>query len=315
MSVLNNSEVKLFLLIGIPGLEHAHIWISIPICLMYLVAIIGNCAILFIIKTESSLHEPMYYFLAMLAVSDMGLSLSSLPTMLRIFLFNAMGISPNACFAQEFFIHGFTVMESSVLLIMSLDRFLAIHNPLRYSSILTSNRVAKIGLTLAIRSILLVLPFPFTLRRLKYCKKNLLSHSYCLHQDTMKLACSDNKINVIYGFFVALCTMLDLALIVLSYVLILKMVLSIASLAERLKALNTCVSHICAVLIFYLPIITLAAMHRFAKHKRPLVVILIADMFLLVPPLMNPIVYCIKTGQIREKILGKLLNICKSVNR
>uniref|UniRef100_H0XT45 Olfactory receptor n=2 Tax=Otolemur garnettii TaxID=30611 RepID=H0XT45_OTOGA len=312
MSVLNNSEVKLFLLIGIPGLEHAHIWISIPICLMYLVAIIGNCAILFIIKTESSLHEPMYYFLAMLAVSDMGLSLSSLPTMLRIFLFNAMGISPNACFAQEFFIHGFTVMESSVLLIMSLDRFLAIHNPLRYSSILTSNRVAKIGLTLAIRSILLVLPFPFTLRRLKYCKKNLLSHSYCLHQDTMKLACSDNKINVIYGFFVALCTMLDLALIVLSYVLILKMVLSIASLAERLKALNTCVSHICAVLIFYLPIITLAAMHRFAKHKRPLVVILIADMFLLVPPLMNPIVYCIKTGQIREKILGKLLNICKS---
>nr|ACG63591.1 olfactory receptor, family 51, subfamily A, member 7 (predicted) [Otolemur garnettii] len=311
MSVLNNSEVKLFLLIGIPGLEHAHIWISIPICLMYLVAIMGNCAILFIIKTESSLHEPMYYFLAMLAVSDMGLSLSSLPTMLRIFLFNAMGISPNACFAQEFFIHGFTVMESSVLLIMSLDRFLAIHNPLRYSSILTSNRVAKIGLTLAIRSILLVLPFPFTLRRLKYCKKNLLSHSYCLHQDTMKLACSDNKINVIYGFFVALCTMLDLALIVLSYVLILKMVLSIASLAERLKALNTCVSHICAVLIFYLPIITLAAMHRFAKHKRPLVVILIADMFLLVPPLMNPIVYCVKTRQIREKILGKLLNICK----
>nr|XP_054294951.1 olfactory receptor 51A7 [Pongo pygmaeus] len=310
MSVLNNSEVKLFLLIWIPGLEHAHIWFSIPICLMYLVAIMGNCTILFIVKTEPSLHEPMYYFLAMLAVSDMGLSLSSLPTMLRIFLFNAMGISPNACFAQEFFIHGFTVMESSVLLIMSLDCFLAIHNPLRYSSILTSNRVAKMGLISAIRSILLVIPFPFTLRRLKYCQKNLLSHSYCLHQDTMKLACSDNKTNVIYGFFVALCTMLDLALIVLSYVLILKTILSIASLAERLKALNTCVSHICAVLTFYVPIITLAAMHRFAKHKSPLVVILIADMFLLVPPFMNPIVCCVKTRQIREKILGKLLNVC-----
>ncbi|XP_008561461.1 PREDICTED: olfactory receptor 51A7 [Galeopterus variegatus] len=310
MSVVNNSEVKLFLLIGIPGLEYVHIWISIPICLMYLVAIMGNCTILFIIKTEPSLHAPMYYFLAMLAVSDMGLSLSSLPTMLRIFLFNAMGISPNACFAQEFFIHGFTVMESSVLLIMSLDRFLAIHNPLRYSSILTSNRVAKMGVILAIRSILLVLPFPFTLKRLKYCQKNILSHSYCLHQDAMKLSCSDNKINVIYGFFVALCTMLDLVLIVLSYVLILKTVLSIASLAERLRALNTCVSHICAVLIFYVPIITLAAMHRFAKHKSPLVIILIADMFLLVPPLMNPIVYCVKTRQIREKVLGKLPNIC-----
>lgn len=310
MSVFNNSEVKYFLLIGIPGLEYAHAWISIPICLMYLIAIMGNCTIIFVIKTEPSLHEPMYYFLTMLAVSDMGLSFSSLPTMLKIFCFNAMQISPNACFAQEFFIHVFTAMESSVLLIMSLDRFLAIHNPLRYSSILTGSRVAKIGLILAIRSTALVLLFPFTLRKLKYCQKNLLSHSYCLHQDVMKLACSDNKINFIYGFFVALCTMLDFALILMSYMLILKTVLSIASLAERLKALNTCVSHICAVLIFYVPIITLAAIHRFAKHKSPLLVILIADMFLLVPPLMNPIVYCIKTRQIREKVLGKLVNLC-----
>ena len=80
MAVLNNSEVQLFLLIGIPGLEHAHEWISIPICLLYLVAIMGNSTILFIIKTEPSLHEPMYYFLAMLAICDLGLSFSlSLP--------------------------------------------------------------------------------------------------------------------------------------------------------------------------------------------------------------------------------------------
>ncbi|KAM5248518.1 uncharacterized protein ACOB6Z_010698 [Ctenodactylus gundi] len=310
MGPLNTSEVEVstFLLIGIPGLEYAHVWISIPICLVYLVAVVGNCTILFVIKTEPSLHEPMYFFLAMLAVSDMGLSLSSLPTMLRIFLFSAMEVSTNACFAQEFFIHGFTVMESSVLLIMSLDRFLAIRSPLRYSSILTTYRVAKMGLMLAIRSIVLVLPFPLTLKRLRYCQKNLLSHSYCLHQDVMKLACSDNRINFIYGFFVALCTMLDLALIVVSYVLILKTVLSIASLAERMKALSTCVSHICAVLIFYVPILTLAAMHRFAKHKSPLVTVLTADVFLLVPPLMNPIVYCVKTRQIREKVLGRLLN-------
>uniref|UniRef100_H0XT32 G-protein coupled receptors family 1 profile domain-containing protein n=1 Tax=Otolemur garnettii TaxID=30611 RepID=H0XT32_OTOGA len=162
----------------------------------------------------------MYYFLSMLAVSDLGLSLSSLPTMLRIFVFNATGISPNACFAQEFFIHGFTDMESSVLLIMSFDRFLAIRNPLRYSSILTSARVAKMGLVFLIKSMLLVLPFPFTLKRLTYCKKSLLSHSYCLHQDVMKLACSDNTVNFFYGFFVALCMMSDSVFIAVSYVYI-----------------------------------------------------------------------------------------------
>nr|XP_003421476.1 olfactory receptor 51A7-like [Loxodonta africana] len=303
---ISEVEISTFLLIGIPGLEHAHTWISIPICLMYLMAILGNCTILFVIRTESSLHKPMYYFLSMLALSDLGLSFSSLPTMLRIFLFNTMGISADACIAQEFFIHGFTDMESSVLLIMSFDRFVAIHNPLRYSSILTSSRVVQIGLAFAIKSILLVLPLPFTLKRLRYCNKILLSHSYCLHQDVMKLACSDNRVNFYYGLFVALCVMSDSVFIAVSYVFILKTVLGIASHEEQVKALNTCVSHICAVLIFYVPIITLAIMHRFVKHRSPLAMILIADGFLLVPPFMNPIVYCIKTQQIRVKVMEKL---------
>ncbi|XP_020142471.1 olfactory receptor 51A4-like [Microcebus murinus] len=308
MSILNTSEIEIsiFYLVGIPGVETTHIWLSIPICFMYIVAILGNCTILFFIKTESSLHEPMYYFLSMLALSDLGLSLSSLPTMLRVFLFNAPGISPDACIAQEFFIHGFSAMESSVLLIMSFDRFIAICNPLRYTSILTSVRVLQIGIVFALKNLLMVLPFPFTLKHLRYCKKNLLSHSYCLHQDVMKLACSDNKVNVIYGLFVALTGILDLTFIFTSYIMIVKAVLSIASQKERLKVLNTCVSHICAVLIFYVPIISLAVIYRFAKHSSPLIKILMADVFLLVPPLMNPIVYCVKSQQIRNLVLEKL---------
>ncbi|XP_077604245.1 olfactory receptor 51A7-like [Crocuta crocuta] len=308
MFTFNRSEIEIstFFLIGIPGMEHAHIWVSIPICLMYLVAILGNCTILFFIKTEPSLHEPMYYFLSMLALSDLGLSLSSLPTMLRIFLFNAPGISPDACFAQEFFIHGFSAMESSVLLIMSFDRFIAICNPLRYTSILTRARVTKIGLAFAFKNVLLILPFPFTLKHLRYYKKTLLSHSYCLHQDIMKLACADNKVNVIYGLFVAVTGILDLGFIFMSYMMILKAVLSIASQKQRLKVLNTCVSHICAVLIFYVPIFSLAVIYRFAKHSSPIIRIFMADVFLLVPPLMNPIVYCVKSQQIRNMVLGKL---------
>lgn len=83
----------------------------------------------------------------------------------------------------------------------------------------------------------------------------------------------------------------------LSYVFILKTVLSISLHGEWLEVLNTCVSNIYAVLIFYVTIVTLAAMHHFAKHKAPLAMILIADAFLLVPPLMDPIV---KTHQIRK---------------
>ncbi|XP_006166528.1 olfactory receptor 51A4-like [Tupaia chinensis] len=237
MSVFNISEVEIstFFLIGIPGMEYAYIWVSIPITLTYFAAILGNSTIIFFIKTETSLHEPMYYFLSMLSFSDLGLSISSLPTILRIFLFNATAISSDACFAPEFFIHVFSTMESSVLCIMSVDRFIAINSPLKYTSILTSDRVIKIGLVFATICILGFLPFPFILKRLKFCKKSLLSYSYCLHQDVMELACSDNRVNVIYGFFVALVSIFYLVCISISYMLILKIVLSIASHKGHLK--------------------------------------------------------------------------------
>lgn len=145
MSPLNDTkmEVLRFLLIGIPGLEKSHIWISIPFLSMYLLSLMGNFTILFFIKTEQSLHEPTYYLLSMLSISDLGLSLSSLPTTLGLFLFDVREIHAASCFAQEFFIHLSIVGEASVRSVMAFDWYVAIHNPLRYSTILTSPRVIK----------------------------------------------------------------------------------------------------------------------------------------------------------------------------
>ncbi|KAK2100866.1 hypothetical protein P7K49_022214 [Saguinus oedipus] len=188
---------------------------------------------------------------------------------------------------------------------MAFDRYVAICNPLRYSTILTSSRVIKTGVFLTSKNILLILPLPFLLQWLKYCHQNLLSHSYCLHQDVMKLACSDNTVNVVYGLCAALSTMLDLVFIIFSYIMILKTVLGIATPREQFKALNTCISHICAVLIFCVPMLSAAMLHRFARDVPPIIHVLMADIFLLVPLLMNPIVYCVKTRQIQEKVVGK----------
>lgn len=103
---------------------------------------------------------------------------SALPTTLRTSLFKATGISADACAAQEFFIHGFTDMAFSGLLSMVLDRLVAIRTPQGYSSLLTSCRVLQMGLAFAVKSVLLVLLLPFTLKRSRYCKKHLLFHSY-----------------------------------------------------------------------------------------------------------------------------------------
>ncbi|XP_067405081.1 olfactory receptor 51G2-like [Emydura macquarii macquarii] len=306
MSAVNDTKFQsaVFLLTGIPGQENIHVWISIPFCSMYVISILGNSFILFIIKTDPTLHEPMYIFLSMLAVTDLGISISTLPTILSVFWFNSREISFNACFAQLFFIHLLTLTESAVLLSMAFDRFVAICNPLRYDSILTPPRVGKMGLVSLLRGVVLISPLPILLTQYRYCHANVLSHSYCLNQEVMKMACSDIRPHSIYSFFVTLASVgLDVLLVLLSYVMILKTVLSIASNTKRLKALNTCVSHICVVLLFYSPVLGLSVIHRFVKNISPLVQTVMGNVYLLVPPLMNPIVYSVKTKAIRARII------------
>ncbi|XP_034616270.1 olfactory receptor 51G2-like [Trachemys scripta elegans] len=306
MPAVNDTKFnyEVFLLTGIPGKGDIHLWISITFCLTYAISIVGNSLILFIIKTDLSLHEPMYIFLSMLAVTDLGLLIASIPTILGVFLFNSREISLNACLAQLFFIHSFTFIESSVLLLMAFDRFIAISNPLKYTSILTLPRIVKMGLVFALRGVAVILPLPLLLTRFQFCRTNVLSHSFCLHMEVMTMACADITVNNIYGLFITVITVgLDSLLIFLSYVMILKTVLNITSHVEFLRALNTCVAHLCAVLLFYMPEFTLTLMHRFRKSSSPLLQIVLGYVYLLVPPLLNPIVYSVKSKHLRSRII------------
>uniref|UniRef100_G3UJL9 Olfactory receptor n=1 Tax=Loxodonta africana TaxID=9785 RepID=G3UJL9_LOXAF len=299
-----NSKFSTFLLTGIPGLEALHIWISIPFCAMFFITLVGNMTIMTVIWREQTLHVSMYLFLAMLAASDLGLSLFTFPTMLRIFWLDAREMTFSSCFTQMFFIHTFQKFESAVILVMAFDRYVAISHPLHYSSILTNRVIARIGLAIFVRTVAVEVPLPILLRRLCFCHSNVLSHSYCLHPDIIKLSCSSTRINSSLGLFVVLFTMgLDFLLILLSYVLILKTVLSITSHGGHLKALNTCISHLSAVVLFFTPMICLSMLHRFGPRLPSHIYVLMANMHFLIPPVMNPIVYVVKTKQMWEKIL------------
>ncbi|XP_068964959.1 olfactory receptor 51I1-like [Petaurus breviceps papuanus] len=304
MTSFNNSHFRPFLLTGFPGLEASHPQISIVFCILYLIAIVGNGTILVVIWEGQALHEPMYLFLSMLAASDLGICATTLPTLLKLFWFNVREISFNACLVQMYFIHVFSLVESGILVSMAFDRYVAISNPLQYTAILTSSTVMKIGFGILVRAVLAIFPAPWLIRQIIFCKANVLSHSYCLHPDIIKLSCSDNRISSITGLIVIIFTFgIDSLLILLSYLKIFIMVLDIASHEEQLKALNTCGSHICAVLLVYIPMLGVSIIHRFGKYVPPVIHIIMGYVYLLIPPVLNPIVYCIKNNEIRTHVL------------
>uniref|UniRef100_A0A2K6G7M7 Olfactory receptor n=1 Tax=Propithecus coquereli TaxID=379532 RepID=A0A2K6G7M7_PROCO len=291
MSSVNDITVTL---IGIPGLEHVQFWIGFPFFAVCLVALLGNSILLIIIPSERSLHQPMYIFLAVLAATDIGLCAAIVPKMLAIFWFRSFSMAFDACLAQLFFIHTLQCIESGVLLAMAFDRFIAICDPLRHTSILTPSIVGHMIAVVAIRAIVLVGLLPILIKRLHVFHSILIAHSYCEHMAVVKLAAEDILVNKSCGLFVGFTILgFDMISILISYVLIFQAVFRLQQKEARLKAFNTCTAHIFVFLEFYILAFFSFFSHRFG-HVAPSTHILLSTIYLLVPPALNPIVYGVK---------------------
>ncbi|XP_036114998.1 olfactory receptor 52D1 [Molossus molossus] len=315
MSASNMSDDSLpttLFLMGIPGLEWAHIWIAIPFCIMYVVALAGNAALILVIAMDNALHAPMYLFLCLLSLTDLALSSTTVPKMLSILWLHAGEISFGGCLAQMFCVHSIYALESSILLAMAFDRYVAICNPLRYTVILHHTVIVKIGLVGIFRSVAIVSPFIFLLRRLPYCQHHVMAHTYCEHMGIARLACANITVNIVYGLTVALLAMgLDSVLITISYGFILCAVFRLPSRDTQHKALSTCGSHLGVILVFYIPAFFSFLAHRFGQHQIPKHVhIFLANLYVLVPPVLNPVIYGARTKEIRSRLL-RLLHLKK----
>ncbi|XP_008053396.2 olfactory receptor 52Z1-like, partial [Carlito syrichta] len=305
VSNLTSTQFTAFLLMGVPGLEDFQIWLSIPFSFMYLLAVIGNSLLMAVVAWDRNLHEPMYLFLAMLALNDVLLCTVTVPKMLLIFWQGPTLSSFPAYLTQMFFVHALFLSESAILLAMAFDRYVAICTPLHYVTLLTGSLIGKLGLALVARSVIVVTPGVLLILRLHFCRSNIIRHTYCENMGIAKLACNSITLNSIYGLTAALLTTgLDFVLICLSYWLILKTVFELPSRKAQIKAFGTCGAHLCVILIFYILAFFSFFIHRFGHQVPGHALILLANLYLLLPTTMSPLVYGVKTKEIRMRVIG-----------
>uniref|UniRef100_A0A8C6E161 G-protein coupled receptors family 1 profile domain-containing protein n=1 Tax=Moschus moschiferus TaxID=68415 RepID=A0A8C6E161_MOSMO len=302
---LTTFHLIVFVLFGIPGLEKYHTWLSIPFCLMYITAVLGNGALILVVLNECILHESMYVFLSMLAGTDILLSTTTVPKALDIFWFHAGEIVFDACITQMFFIHVAFVTESGFLLAMAFVCYMAICTPLRYTSVMPSNHLiltltAIIKMTLEIwgQNPGAIFPIIFLLKRLPYFAK---------------LACAGITVNIWCGFSVPVASVLvDVALIAILYTLILQAMFRLPSQDAWHKAVNTCGSHIGFILLFFIPSFFTFLTYCFGKNISHDIHILLANLYVLIRPMLNPIIYGAKTKEIRDSVAHMLSVVGKS---
>nr|XP_006628028.1 PREDICTED: olfactory receptor 52E4-like [Lepisosteus oculatus] len=310
--VTGNISHTNFILIGFPGFYEHRRFLSIPFFFMFFVAVVGNSTIIFVIKTGSTLHAPMYVLISCLATVNLILPLLFVPKVLFSFLFDLNEISLLGCLLQMFFIHFINSFGSTVLMVMALDRYVAICNPLRYNDYINKSTFFKLSVAALFRNGILVSLIVILAGSLSFCLSNVIEHCYCEHMVLVGLACGSTAKNSIIGLLAIVCIPgLDFLFICFSYLNIFFVVFKAASGKSFQKGMHTCGTHVIVIFVSYILALCSFLAYRFGKSLPADIHNLISVMYVIFPCCFNPVIYGARTKEIRDQIL-KTLGLRKS---
>ncbi|KAM9330205.1 olfactory receptor 1L4-like [Gastrophryne carolinensis] len=299
------------ILLGFSDLRINHVALFSVILVAYALTWIGNFLLLISIRLSPQLHTPMYFFLGNLSVVDISFSTVTIPKLLSVILRGATDFSFVACLLQVYFFVFLGTTETLTLAVMAIDRYLAICNPLRYSSVM--NRKVQVMLTLScwatanLHSLLYV----YTMSQLKFCKERRIHHYFCDMAPLIKMSCSGGAHATLLLYTegsAVTCT--AFLLILTSYVLIARDIMKLNTTASRSKAFSSCSSHLMAVCLFYVSILVIymrPSASYASQYDR-----LISMAYTVLTPMLNPFIYSLRNQDVR-KTLQKL--ICDELYR
>ncbi|XP_055453426.1 olfactory receptor 2D2 [Psammomys obesus] len=296
MRQTNQTQVTEFLLLGLSDDPHTQKLLFVLFLGVYLVTVLGNLLLMFLVQADSRLHTPMYFFLCNLSLADFCFSTNIVPQALSHLLSRKKTISFRCCAAQLLLFLIFGCTQCALLAVMSYDRYVAVCNPLHYPSIMTWRVCIQLaaaswtsGLSVS------VVDTTFTLS-LPYRGSNTVAHFFCEAPALLILASTDTHASEMAIFLMGVVILLvPVSLILVSYGHIIVTVVKMKSAAGRLKAFSTCGSHLMVVILFYGSAIITYMTPKSSKEQEKLVSVFYA----MVTPMLNPLIYSLRNKDVK----------------
>ncbi|XP_006875844.1 PREDICTED: olfactory receptor 5AK2-like [Chrysochloris asiatica] len=299
----NSTTVTEFILLGFAGQHKFWHILFVVFLVIYVIILMGNIGMILLIKINSGLHTPMYFFLQHLAFVDLCYSSAITPKMLQNFIRTEKSISFIGCLVQLLVYGAFATSDLYLLAAMAVDRYVAICNPLHYPVVMSQRVCIQLLAGSYFMGFLngsVNTSFTFSLN---FCKSNAINHFFCDEPPILALACSNIYFNImLLSVFVGFNLVFTILVIIFSYTYILSAILKISSTAGRKKAFSTCASHLTAVTIFYGALSYMYLHHSTTETQEQEKA---ASVFYgIMVPMINPVIYSLRNREVKEALKG-----------
>ncbi|XP_071972548.1 olfactory receptor 6N1-like [Engystomops pustulosus] len=307
----NKTTVIEFVLLGFSSLDKLQIVVFCFVLLAYIICLLGNTIIFLLVRIDSSLHTPMYFFISTFTVLEIMYVSATAPELLAILIQTDNTISFYCCFSQSYAFNSLGQAECFLLCLMVFDRYLAINKPLHYSTIMNSRFCSKLAVLPWLLGFTIAMFPTVNTFRSDFCGSNEINHFFCDLEPLQDIACSDQFVNIMASIGVCFTSIiLPFFAIVGFYIHIIYTVLKIKSKEGKMKAFSTCSSHLIVASLFYVSAIVVYVKPKGSHHDK-----FLALTYILVIPAVNPFIYTFRNREVKNALRKVVRQLIKQLQR